>query len=52
MYNFMPFCAKLQKTKKQSRFEEYNGFVYHQNWLHNMLIADYMNGYGIRHKKR
>jgi hypothetical protein len=52
IYNFMPFCNKTQKLKKQSRFEEYNGFVYHRNWLHNMLIAGSMNGYRTRHKKQ
>lgn len=52
IYNFMPFCAKTQTHKKQSRFEEYNGFVYHQNWLHNLIIAGSMNGYRTRHKKQ
>ena len=52
IYNFIPFCQKTQKQKKQSRFEEYNGFVYHQNWLHNVLIAGSMNGYKTRHKKQ
>jgi hypothetical protein len=52
IYNFMPFCKKTQKLKKQSRFEEYNHFVYHQNWLHNAIIAGSMNGYRTRHKKQ
>ncbi len=48
MYNFMPMGCKVQKRKhkpkKQSRFEELNGFVYHRNWLHNLLIASSMKG--------
>ena len=52
IYNFMPFCQKTQNQKKQSRFEDYNGFVYHQNWLQNVIIAGSMNGYRTRHKKQ
>lgn len=48
MYNFTPFCQKVQKRKenpkKTSRFEEFNGFVYHQDWLQNCLIASSLNG--------
>lgn len=49
IYNFMPMGYKVQKRKdmpkKQSRFEELNGFAFHQNWLHNLLIASSMNGF-------
>jgi len=52
IYNFMPFSKRTKEYKKQSRFEEFNGFVYHQNWLHNLIIAGSMNGYKNRHKKQ
>jgi hypothetical protein len=56
IYNFMPFSQRTQKQKdkpkKSCRFEELNGFVYHSNWLENMLIASSMNGFKQSHKKR
>ena len=56
IYNFMPFSQRVQNRKqnpkKISRFEELNGFVYHSNWLENMLIAGSMNGFRQAHKKR
>lgn len=56
IYNFMPFsnrtiCNKGTNAPK-SRFEQLNGFAYHQNWLHNLLIASSMNGFKQLHKKR
>jgi hypothetical protein len=55
LYNFAPFSQKVQnrkeKPKKTSRFEEFNGFIYHQNWLENLLIASSMNGIRQSHKK-
>jgi hypothetical protein len=54
IYNFMPFTGRVQKRtekpKKQSRFEEFNGFVYHKNWLQNLLIAGSMNASRTRHR--
>lgn len=56
IYNFMPFSQRVQNRKKNpkktSRFKELNGFVYHSNWLENMLIAGSMNGFRQSHKKR
>lgn len=56
IYNFMPLCQRVQKRKerpkKSSRFEELNGFVYHSNWLENLLIAGSMNGFRTSHKIR
>ena len=53
VYNFAPFSQRVQKQKdkpkKYSRFEEFNGFVYHNNWLENMLIAGSMNGFKQSH---
>jgi len=52
LYNFMPLCNRVRdrkvKPKKQSRFEELNGFVYHHHWLNNLLIASSMNGHKAR----
>lgn len=36
IWNFHPYCKKV---KRHSPFEDLNGFVYHQNWLQNLLIA-------------
>ena len=56
IYNFMPFSQRVQNRKhnpkKMCRFEELNGFVYHSNWLENMLIAGSTNGFRQSHKKR
>jgi hypothetical protein len=54
VYNFAPFSQRTQKQKhkKSSRFEEFNGFVYHNNWLENMLVAGSMNGFKQSHTIR
>lgn len=56
IYNFKPFSkrtmANKDKDAPKSRFEQINGFVYHQNWLHNLLIAASKNGFNQNHKKR
>lgn len=52
LYNFSPFGERTQKQNKKSRFEQLNGFVYHQDWLQNLLIASSLNGFAIHHKKR
>jgi len=36
VWNFHPYCKKV---KRHSPFEDINDFVYHQNWLENMMIA-------------
>ncbi len=43
--NFGPYCprAKISQTYS-SPAHKLNGFVYHQNWLHNLLIATSMSG--------
>jgi hypothetical protein len=51
LYNFKPFEKRtVTKMNKKCRFEELNGFTYHQNWLQNMLIAGSMNGFRKHHK--
>ncbi len=56
LYNFVPFSQRVQNRKdnpkKKSRFEDYNGFVYHQDWLQNLIIASSLNGSISRHIKR
>lgn len=56
MYNFAPFSQRVQKRKinpkKDSRFQEFNGFVYHANWLQNCLIANSLNGTKCHHTIR
>lgn len=54
LYNFMPLSNRVrnrkEKLKKQSRFEELNGFAYQHHWLHNLIIASLMNGQKNRHE--
>jgi hypothetical protein len=47
LWNFHPYTQRTWFTDPQrsSPFAELNGFVYHDNWLHNLLIAASMNGY-------
>lgn len=45
-HNFQPYCprAKIAQTYS-SPTHKLNGFVYHDNWLHNLLISASMRGY-------
>ena len=47
LWNFHPYGRRTRSNNpyKSSAFEELNGFCYHENWLHNLLIAGSMNGY-------
>lgn len=39
-HNFRPYCPRAKAAKDfPSPFHRLNGFVYHNNWLHNLLIA-------------
>lgn len=39
-HNFRGFCPRARAAKDfRSPFHRLNGFVYHDNWLHNLLIA-------------
>lgn len=44
-HNFQPYCprAKVRETYL-SPFHRLNGFVYHDNWLHNLLVASSLGG--------
>ena len=45
-WNFHPYGQRLLRTdpKRVSPFHDINGFQYHKNWLHNLLIASSMGG--------
>ncbi len=47
IWNFHPKGSRTQANdpKRCSPFEDLNCFHYHENWLHNLLIAGSMNGY-------
>jgi len=40
-WNFHPYSASLRRRDptRQSPFADLNGFQYHENWCHNLLIA-------------
>jgi len=46
VWNFHPYGARTRSdgTERMSPFNDLNGFQYHNNWLHNLLIASSMNG--------
>ena len=51
--NFHPYCPRAKvRQSYQSPFHKLNGFVYHDNWLQNLLIASSLGGryatYSIR----
>lgn len=45
-WNFHPYSARVcrENRGRQSPFADLNGFQYHDNWLHNLLIAASMGG--------
>jgi len=47
IHNFRPFCPRSQPYRDSfhSRAHRLNGFVYHQHWLHNLLISGSMAGF-------
>ena len=48
-WNFHPYGARLRRDQpsRVAPFHDLNGFQYHPNWLHNLLIASSMGG--LRH---
>lgn len=45
-HNFQPYCPRAQAAQKyQSPAHKLNGFVYHDNWLHNLLISASLGGF-------
>ena len=47
IWNFHPYGSRTRSPDCDlvSPFKEMNGFSYHENWLHSLLIAGSMNGY-------
>jgi len=53
IHNFMPFCPRSTIGKRfRSRAHKLNGFVYHDNWLHNLLISTSGLVIYAHHRKR
>lgn len=47
LWNFHPYGQQTQakyETSNASPFSQLNGFHYHENWLHNLLIAASLQG--------
>ena len=45
LVNFLPYCPRAAIAKQyRSPAHKLNGFVYHDNWLHNLLISASMGG--------
>jgi hypothetical protein len=51
-HNFGPYCPRA-KVRQQfiSPAHKLNGFVYHPNWLHNLLISTSGAGFNSNHRK-
>ncbi len=46
LHNFLPYCPRaLCASEYQSPAHQLNGFVYHDNWLQNLLVSASMGGY-------
>ncbi|MBK9014503.1 MAG: hypothetical protein IPM82_10675 [Saprospiraceae bacterium] len=45
LFNFAPFCPQLRKeTELFCPAARLNGKIYHENWLHNLLISASLGG--------
>jgi hypothetical protein len=53
LHNFRPYCPRANIRKRyQSPADKLNGFVYHDNWLHNLLISTSGQAIYADHRKR
>lgn len=44
LHNFGPYCPRAKiRLRYQSPAHRLNGFVYHENWLHNLLVSTSMS---------
>lgn len=50
VWNFHPYGQRLRREQhgRVSPFHDLNGFVYHDNWLSNLLLASSCGGLGSR----
>jgi hypothetical protein len=45
LHNFGPYCPRSKTSQNYSSpAHKLNGFVYHKNWLHNLLVSTSMSG--------
>jgi hypothetical protein len=51
-HDFMPYCPRAKiRERAISPAHQLNGFVYHENWLHNLLISTSCTGLMSNHRK-
>jgi hypothetical protein len=51
-HNFWPYCPRAKVSQHyRSPAHKLNGFVYHPNWLHNLLISSSSAGISLNHRK-
>jgi hypothetical protein len=51
-HDFMPYCPRAKiRDNFISPVHKLNGFVYHDNWLHNLLISTSCTGLMTNHRK-
>lgn len=53
LHNFWPYCPRASVRQDFiSPAHKLNGFVYHDNWLHNLLISSSCAGFKTAHRIR
>lgn len=51
-HDFMPYCPRAKVRERAiSPAHQLNGFIYHENWLHNLLISSSCAGLMTNHRK-
>lgn len=46
LHNFLPYGPRVSKTNPyQSPAHQFNGRVYHEDWLQNLLVSASMGGW-------
>jgi hypothetical protein len=51
-HDFMPYCPRAKiRERFISPAHQLDGFVYHENWLHNLLISTSCTGLVTNHRK-
>ena len=52
LHDFMPYCPRAKiRERAISPAHQLNDFVYHENWLHNLLISTSCAGLATNHRK-